>query len=119
MATTTKFMWNKTLPQIGMGLGFTKAFNLYQANALNRYMYPFVPMQSGILGQTTEMTSDSMAGYVKYIQEYSSYLYKGDGLNFSKEQHPLATSHWDKAMVTMNGFQYARELDNARKRFSS
>ena len=119
MATTTKFKWNKTLPQIAYGLGFNKAFNLYQANALNRYMYPFVPMQSGTLSQTTEMTADSTAGYVKYIQEYSSYLYKGDNLNFSKEQHPLATSHWDKAMVTFKGPQYIQELGLARKRFTS
>lgn len=119
MATTTKFAWNKTLPQITDGLGFNRAFNFYQAQALERYMNPFVPMQTGILSQDTSISADSVAGYVKYNSVYADYQYNGTGFNFSKEQHPLATSHWDKAMVTMNGFQYARELDNARKRFSS
>jgi len=119
MATTTKFKWNKTLPQITRGLGFTKAFNIYQAQALERYMNPFVPMNTGILSQTTNISADSLAGYVTYNSVYANRQYHGTGFNFSTEQHPLATSEWDKAMVTMNGFQYARELDNARKRFSS
>lgn len=118
MATTTKFVWLKTLPQISSGLGFNKAFNIYQAQALERYMNPFVPMQTGILSQTTSISADSLAGYVTYSSIYAHYQYNGTGFNFSTEQHPLATSHWDKAMVTMNGFQYARELDSARKRFT-
>ena len=119
MAKSTRFVWNKTLPQIALGLGFTRAFNLYQAQALERYMNPFVPMQSGVLSQTTNITSDSVYGYVNYNSVYASKMYHGTSLNFSKEQHPLATSEWDKAAMTFNGFQFTRELDNARKRFSS
>lgn len=117
--TTTKFVWNKTLPQITMGLGFNKAFNIYQAQSLERYMNPFVPMQTGILSQTTSISADSLAGYVTYNSVYASRQYHGTGFNFSTEQHPLATSEWDKAMITLKGVQYVQELGLARKRFSS
>lgn len=87
---------------------------------------PYVPFDSGVLSQTTEITPE----YVRYSVPYAHYMYKGNvyGLNipikkngqivgwFSKpgvtktptgqkikyntSGHPLATSEWDKAMIT-------------------
>lgn len=86
---------------------------------------PYVPMDEGVLAQTTEITPE----YVHYNQPYAHYQYTGivyapnipiikDGvivgwfsppnqpktptdrmLQYNTEKHPLATREWDKAMM--------------------
>lgn len=112
------FSWNKTVPQIISGVGINKAFNKAMAETSARYMNPFVPMKSGILSQDYTTSADALKGYVTYTSPYAHRQYNGTDFNFSKEHHPLATHHWDKAMLIAKGTQLSIEANKIRKRFS-
>jgi len=118
MAEKSGFQWNKSVPRLINDLGFNAPFNIAVAESAGRYMNPFVPMQTGILSQTYDTGADLLGGYVRYTQPYAHYQYNGVGFNFSHEQHPLATHHWDKAMMLSKGDQFTREVNRLRKRFS-
>ena len=67
------------------------------------HMDKYVPYDEGTLADTAV----EEPGQVRYIQPYARYQYKGmreDGsrviVNRTKTKHPLATSYWDKHMVT-------------------
>ena len=98
--------------------------------ALERYCYPYVPMQEGNLFQQVEITSKS----VKYTQPYAHYQYTGElylaangsswakkdekkypsglPLVYSKEKHPKATKEWDKAMMAEDGPKFTQEISD-------
>lgn len=111
------FQWNKTIKKLENDLGFGKNIDIFAAESAARYMNPFVPMQTGVLSQTYETGCDELGGFVRYTQPYAHKQFNGDSFNFSKEQHPLATSHWDKAMLAVNGEKLASEVSLYRKRF--
>lgn len=98
--------------------------------ALYKRCNPYVPMQSGVLAQgSVEITPE----YVRYNTPYAHYQYEGilylteDGrawaragerkyptdrmLVHSKEVHPKATRHWDKAMMAEKGEQFTKEVE--------
>lgn len=82
---------------------------------------PYVPMYTGVLSKTVTVTKDS----VTYEQPYAHYQYTGElylapngsawakkdeekypsgiPLQYSKEEHELASKEWDKAMMRDNG----------------
>lgn len=94
-------------------------------NLLAKMCDPYVPMQTGVMAQTTNITSEG----VTYTAPYSHYQYTGEvygpnipimqdgvitgwfsppgkpkhptgaAISYSTEMHPLATSHWDEAML--------------------
>lgn len=94
-------------------------------NVFYKYMEPYVPMQEGVLAHQVEITPN----YVDFTAPYAHYMYEGivygpnipiyeNGvivgwfsrpgvskhptgamINYSHEQHSLATHHWDKAML--------------------
>ena len=104
-------------------------------NKLAEMCEPYVPMETGTLAQTTDITSEG----VTYKKPYAHYQYEGqvygpnipiieDGvivgwfspprqkkhptgasINYSKEVHPLASAHWDEAMYR----DKKDEFDNA------
>lgn len=105
-------------------------------NTLAKMCDPYVPMQTGTLAQTTRITPEG----VTYTQPYAHYQYEGqvygpnipivqDGvivgwfsrpgqkkeptgaqINYSKELHPLASAHWDKAMLRDKREQFEKEV---------
>lgn len=79
---------------------------IYAAETLARLMTPYVPMDTGTLSQSYTTTPYK----VIYNQPYAHRLYEGDGFNFSREKHPLATAHWDEAVKTAKGKQLADEI---------
>ena len=79
---------------------------VYANTRLHAYCSPYVPMDTGMLDQTVDITKD----YVHYKVPYAHRVYEGDGLNFSKDKHPLATSHWDQAMKVAKGQQLADDI---------
>ncbi len=95
---------------------FDRIFNdnvmLYANTRVHALCSPYVPMDSGALDQTVNITK----GYVEYKVPYARKMYYGQGLNFSKDKHPLATAKWDKAMITAKGAQLAREIEKYAKR---
>ena len=43
-------------------------------------------------------------------------MYTGVGYNFSTEQHPNATSYWDKAGMAAHGGEISKEITEFIKR---
>lgn len=98
---------------------------LYAHNRLAAYCDPYTPKESGTLSQTYAATPE----YLEYLTPYAHYQYEGvvygrnipiiqngvivgwfslpgvkkhptgRNLTYSKEVNPLATDHWDKAML--------------------
>lgn len=107
-------------------------------NSFARYMDPYVPMDTGALASSglANVTED----YVEYIAPYVHYMYEGivygpnipitqDGvivgwfsppnqpkhptgasIQYSTEKHPLATHHWDEAMMANRGEDFTAEV---------
>ena len=68
---------------------------LFTHNELWRLCDKYVPMRTGTLAGTVEITSD----YVRYIVPYAARMYYGVGFRFSTEKHALATAMWDKVAM--------------------
>lgn len=77
-----------------------------------RLMSPYVPMDTGMLYQQVVVEPFK----VTYTQPYAKKIYFGTGFNFSTEKHPLATSHWDKAMFSAKKNELATEISEYIKR---
>lgn len=105
-----------------------KKINLFFANECRRLMDPYVPANNLILSQNVTVTADNDSGYVTYNSPYAHYQYTGEvygpsipiyengevagfwsppekyptgrKLQYNTFRHPLATDHWDKAMMT-------------------
>lgn len=85
---------------------FSDDVRKYANTRLHAYCSPYVPMATGMLDQTVDITKD----YVHYKVPYAHKNWDGDGINFSVDKHPLATSHWERAMATAKGQQLADEI---------
>jgi hypothetical protein len=75
-------------------------------NLFAKKMDPYVPFLEGPLSQTVEITPQ----YVRYIQPYAHYQYVGEGFNFTRDYHPLASAYWDKAMLNSKGEEFVEEV---------
>lgn len=71
-----------------------------------RYFDPYVPMDSGDLVSTYTAHDYTL----EYSMPYARRQYNGDGFNFSRDKHALATAHWDAAAMSAKGAQIAREI---------
>lgn len=109
------FKWNKSENKIIKDVGINQKLNLFMANTAMRLMNPFVPMDTGALSQTVETKADNERGIVHYLVPYAHRQYNGESFNFSKEKHPLATHHWDKAMLIAKRNELVKTVDNYRK----
>lgn len=104
-----------------------KKINLWFANTCRRFMDPYVPADNLILAQNVDIDADENSGYITYKSPYAHYQWEGelygpsfpvmeggevvgfwsppikyptgDKLHYSTYRHPLATDHWDKAML--------------------
>ena len=109
-------------------------------NLLAQMCDPYVPMESGNLAQTIEITPD----YVRYTSPYAHYQYVGEiygpsypiiengiivgwrsppkksptgrDITYSTEVHPLATSHWDKVMMSDKGEEFSAKVTEILER---
>lgn len=109
-------------------------------NLLAQMCDPYVPMETGNLAQTLEITPE----YVRYISPYAHYQYTGEiygpnypiiqngvivgwrsppkksptgrAITYSTEQHPLATSHWDRVMIQDKGEEFSEKVTEILKR---
>lgn len=106
-------------------------------NLLFKMMTPYVPFDTGLLSQDVEITEN----YVRYKQPYAHYMYEGivygpnipivqNGvvvgffsrpdvkktptgryMNYDKTHHPLATRHWDEAMMRAKGKSFTKQIE--------
>ena len=73
-----------------------------------RYFDKYVPYRAGDLSGTYTCQNYT----IEYTMPYAKRQYYGDGFNFSRDKHPLATSHWDAAGMSAKGAQIAREIQS-------
>lgn len=83
-----------------------RSVGLFVATTWERYMNPYVPMDTGILSQNTTIEPFK----ITYEQMYATHCFYGEGFNFRKEKHPLATARWDKATESAKGNVIAKEI---------
>lgn len=69
---------------------------------------PYVPYRTGRLAHSATPSGQGVTYYAPYAEEQ----YERMDTNFTREYHPLATGHWDKAMLTNQGDEfYAKVKD--------
>lgn len=73
---------------------------------------PYVPRDTGALMSNTTVDQSG----ITYNENYAAVNYNGTGRNFSREKNPLATAHWDKAMMTAKSGVVSREAERILKK---
>ena len=112
--------WNKPKAKITEEATGGTPGRLFLANEAKRLMDPYVPADSLFLAQNVRTYVENGAGIVEYVSSitgsaWSKGEYKvpaGRKLRHSKFRHPLATSHWDKAMRIARKDDLARAYQN-------
>lgn len=90
---------------------FSDDVRKYAHTRLHAYCSPYVPMDSGALDQTVDITPD----YVHYKSPYAHFQWERN-LKYSIDKHPLATSHWERAAMTAKGDRLAEDIETYIKR---
>lgn len=105
----------KTNLGIQQGGPVHKFFTATCAKAMDKY----VPFDEGNLAGTVIQNGVPTANvhdtYIVYDQEYAHYQWEGVSksgkkLNYQKDKHAQATSHWDEKMVTAEGDKVTRQV---------
>lgn len=117
-----EFKWNKSKKQLAFEKTGGKEGRLFLANEAKRLMDPYVPAKNLVLAQNTRILAEGEHGVVEYNSPYAHYQYGGElyvssetgspwaakgeykvpagkSLEYDTFRHPLATDHWDEAMM--------------------
>lgn len=126
-------IWNRSPEQI-----FDRIFDsetmTYAHTRLHAYCSDYVPMDSGSLDQTVDITPE----YVHYKSPYAHFQWEGlvfvddrgstyalpnhskhptnRELHHSPDHHPLATSHWEQAAMAAHKGDLCQDIENFLKR---
>lgn len=128
-----EFRWHGPLSRIAYNASGGDRGRLFYANECKRLMTPYVPFRNGVLSQNVRVYVKDGCGVVHYLSPYAHYQYEGvlyvssrngsswaqhgeykikaepeKQLSHDSSRHPLATSHWDKAMFAARGEQLAQ-----------
>lgn len=125
--------WNRTPQQIADRI-FDDATMTHVHTRLHAYCSDYVPMDSGMLDQTVDITPE----YVHYKSPYSHFQWEGkvfvddrgstyarcnhskhatsQALQYSTDKHPLATSHWEVAAMAAHKGDLCQDITNYLKR---
>lgn len=128
----TSFKWSRSIEAISED--FTgKEVQLFLANEAKKLMDPYVPARSLFLSRNVKVFVENGKGIVHYQSPYARYQYEGkvmvskrpgvrqsakvvkqpeSTLNYTKFRHPLATSHWDEAMMVAKGSDLIQATEN-------
>lgn len=131
------FKWNKSVPQVADGITGGKEGQLFLANEAKRLMDPYVPALNLALARNVRVYVENGKGIIHYRSPYARYQYEGkamvskrpgvkgaakvvkqpeQALEYTKFRHPLATSHWDQAMLTAHGDDLTQAMQNFIRR---
>lgn len=131
MSVTVK--WNRS-PQSILNRILDDAAMTYAHTRLHAYCSPYVPMDSGMLDQTVDITPECVhykspyahfqwEGVVFVDERGSTYALRNHSkhptttpLHHSTDHHPLATSHWEKAMMAAKGDRFCKDIEDYLKR---
>lgn len=125
--------WNRTPQQIANRI-FDDAAMTYVHTRLHAYCSDYVPMDSGMLDQTVEITPE----YVHYKSPYAHFQWEGlvfvdergstyalpnhskhptnTPLHHSTDHHPLATSHWEVAAMAAHKGDLCKDIETYLRR---
>ena len=125
--------WNKSPKEI-LGRIFDDETMTYVHTRLHAYMSPYVPMESGMMDQFVDITPEC----VHYKSPYAHFIWNGKvfvddrgstwarrseskhetskDLHYSTDQHPLATSHWEQAMMAAKGDEFCKDIEDYLRR---
>ena len=84
-----------------------KQLGTFIATSVAKHLDKYVPMRDGTLADTLEIEPFK----ITYIQPYAEKMYLGEGFNFSKDKHPLATAKWDKVGMQTERDAIVREIN--------
>lgn len=130
------FEWNRPIQAIAGDI-IDEDVQLFTANEAKRFMDKYVPADELMLAQNVKVYVEEECGIVEYASPYAHYQYEGvlyvssktgsswakDGeykirdpegraLKYQTYRHPLATSHWDRAMITVRKSDIAKAVQN-------
>lgn len=61
---------------------------------------PYVPYNTGRLANSVQVSQDGVRySAVDNGHQYAAEAYRGLNMDFRTDKHPLASAHWDKAML--------------------
>lgn len=143
MKFDVKVEWNRPVKQIAEKAAGGDAGALFLANEAKRLMDPYVPADNLVLAQNVRTYVEDGDGIVHYQSPYAHYQYEGEiyGPNYpikdgeeivgwrspprktptgrkmehSTFRHPLATSHWDQAMLKTGRRDLAKAMEEYLK----
>ena len=92
-----------------------------------RYMFPYIPFDTGVLASLTAMSGENLSPYdamqkglesiradsrnvIHFKAPYASTQYDGLNFNFRTDQHPLACAKWAEVAADLHGEQIINEL---------
>ena len=138
-----KFDWKKPPKALAKEKVCGRENMLFLANQAAKFMDPYVPADNLVLAQNIFITADDDCGHIIYNSPYAHYQWEGElygpnypitdggevvgfwspphktpsgkSLKYSTFRHPLATSHWDKAMMVARGSDLAKAYENHLK----
>ena len=112
---------NKAIRQIIEDAGIRNDTRLFAAGEARRLMYDYVPMDTGALADTAEVSISDEDGKARvfYPQPYAAACYYGETLKFSSEKHQQATAFWDIAMMQSHKTELASCVDGYIKQGES
>lgn len=62
-------------------------------------MDKYVPYRTGALAASATASPFK----VSYVAPYAVYIYNGRSVKLTRDKHPLATPHWDRAYAIVDG----------------
>lgn len=81
---------------------------LFANNTLYKICDPYVPFKDGGLSQNVDINEE----YIHYKSPYARKIYNGQGMNFNKDKHPLATAKWAKVAMQSKKQQLIDDIQN-------
>lgn len=126
------FNWKRSVEAISTDYTGKKT-QLFLANEAKRLMDPYVPALNLMLARNVRVYVENGKGIVHYLSPHARYnfegkvmvakrpglkgsakivLQPGKDLNYSTFRHPLATAHWNKAMMAARGEDLIKAMQN-------
>ena len=99
MAKGIDFEWYMPINRVISDVGVNKNLMLFLAREWYRLYFPFTPFREGTLAELVEFIATDAAAAIYHKVPYANYQYTGDGFNFGRAMHPLASAYWDRAAL--------------------
>lgn len=133
--TNLDFQWEKPFKQIIEEASGGDQTKLFMANEAKRLMNPYLPANNLAMSKAVSVYMEQGQGIVHYLSPYARFQFEGNvmvgreshspwarygerkvstdkKLKYNTFRHPLATSHWDKAMMAARKDNLAKATEN-------